>query len=352
MKLIFLLSGDYIQLAKEEIASVIHIGESKLKARILIADSDDRYLIKKSKRLALTKGIYGYLFECGIKDLVSKIKGLDFTSYYKDSFCLRVMNFTQNNKKSALNDKKIENNFISERELGAIIFDSLKNPKVDLFNPKTLFQVFVDGNKAYFGVLIKKFDYKFDFRKPHLRPFSHPGSLHPKLAKALINISGITEENTLVDPFCGTGGFLIESSLMGIKSKGYDINQYMVNGCDANISHFKIKDSKAAKMDALKIKGKIDYVITDLPYGLNSNAFAKTNKINLKIQKKEFLKNLEKFYLDFLIVLRKCLRYKAVIVFPNYVNYKKIIKKSGFKIEKEFSDYVHGSLTRKVARIS
>ena len=68
-------------------------------------------------------------------------------------------------------------------------------------------------------------------------------------------------------------------------------------------------------------------------------------------EKKDFYKNLEGFYLMFLKNLRKKLKKKAVIVFPNYVNYKKILKLSRFKIENEFSIYVHRSLTRKIVKI-
>ena len=69
------------------------------------------------------------------------------------------------------------------------------------------------------------------------------------------------------------------------------------------------------------------------------------------VYKKDFYKNLEGFYLMFLKNLRKKLKKKAVIVFPNYVNYKKILKLSRFKIENEFSIYVHRSLTRKIVKI-
>ena len=43
---------------------------------------------------------------------------------------------------------------------------------------------------------------------------------------------------------------------------------------------------------------------------------------------------------------------KSVIVFPSYVDYRKLLKKAGFKIEFEYSDYVHRSLTRKIVKVS
>jgi len=192
-----------------------------------------------------------------------------------------------------------------------------------------------------------------------MRPFPHPSSLHPKIARALVNLSEIKEKEILLDPFCGTGGFLIEAGLMNIKSIGYDINKIMIKGCKDNLKHFKIKNYKIKTKNALNINDKFDIMVTDLPYGLNSTAMTgyeeenwKKYRLSLKIQKGGFYKNLEKFYLLFLKNLRKKLKKKAIIVFPSYVNYRKILKQSGFRIEFEFSDYVHRSLTRKIVKIS
>ncbi|MBI4451794.1 methyltransferase domain-containing protein [Candidatus Woesearchaeota archaeon] len=247
---------------------------------------------------------------------------------------------------------------LSEKEVAGYIWKSLKNPKVSLENPKTLIQIFIISNKAYCGLLICENKEDFESRKSHLRPFPHPSSLHPKVARALVNLTGIKEGETLLDPFCGTGGFFIEAGLMNIKSIGYDINQEMIGGCIKNLKYYKIKNYKIKHQNALKINNKFDYVVTDLPYGLNSNVISELHKdswkkgrINKKIQKEGFTKDLEEFYLQFLKNLRKKLGKEAVIVFPDYVNYRKLIKQSKFKIEFEFSDYVHGSLTRKMVKI-
>ena len=72
MKYIFLLSGDYIDLAKEEILSLFDFKKYVLFDRLLIVDSrNNEHSIKKlSKRLALTKSIYKFLFECKINELI------------------------------------------------------------------------------------------------------------------------------------------------------------------------------------------------------------------------------------------------------------------------------------------
>ena len=82
----------------------------------------------------------------------------------------------------------------------------------------------------------------------------------------------LKEKEILLDPFCGTGGFLIEAGLMGIKSIGYDINKIMIKGCKDNLEYFKIKGYKIKTKNALNIDDKFNCLVTDLPYGLNSNA--------------------------------------------------------------------------------
>ena len=200
----------------------------------------------------------------------------------------------------------------------------------------------------------------FDIRKSHLRPFPHPSSLHPKIARALVNMTGIKNNEVLLDPFCGTGGFLIEAGLMGMKTIGYDINKIMIKGCKENLKYFKIRNFKLKIKNAISINDRFDCFVTDLPYGLNSNIYLqhnkkslkqKDNKINLKNNKQNQIKNIEKFYLKFLKMLRKILKKKAVIIFPSFVNYKKLLKIAKFKVEKEFEIYVHRSLTRRIVRI-
>lgn len=353
MKYIFFLSGDHIDLGKEEVASLFDVKNNRLIDKLLIIglkDSNEDSVNKTFKRLALTKNIYKHLFECRIDDLINRMKDFDWNSVYDKNFCLRIYHF--------INDQLINQKIYSEKSLAGHIWRSLKHPKVNLENPKTLIQLLITKNKAYCGLLIYSNKEDFEARKSHLRPFPHPSSLHPKVARALINLTGIKGNEILLDPFCGTGGFLIEAGLMSIKSIGYDINKIMINGCIENLKHYNIKNFRIKNKNAIDITDKFDYVVTDLPYGLNSNAISeyyekdwKKGRINLKMQKEGFYKDLEEFYLKFLKNLRKRLKKKAVIVFPDYVDYKKLLKLSKFKIEKEFENYVHGSLTRKMVKV-
>lgn len=356
MKYIFLLSGDYIKLAKEEVASLFNTKDLRLTDKILTVDleNNEKFAAKNFKRLALTKSIFKFLFECKINELVKAMENFEWNSLYRNSFCLRIHYFDGN--------KKNNREKYSEKDLAGCIWRSVKNPKVNLKNPKTLIEIFVLKGRAYCGKLMFRNKGNFESRKAHLRPFQHPSSLHPKLARALVNITGIKENGALLDPFCGTGGFLIEAGLMGIKTIGYDISRNMTNGCRENLKYFKIKKYEIFNDNALKISSKVDYVVTDLPYGLNSNVYLqcgkgslkrKSNKINLKLKLNEkfSISKIENFYFKFLRNLRKKLERKAVIIFPSFVDCESIIKRAGFGLEKVMQIHVHRGLARKITRI-
>ena len=184
------------------------------------------------------------------------------------------------------------------------------------------------------NLLIKEIHHTFDERKAHLRPELSPVSLHPRLARALVNLSGIRGmKKEVVDPFVGTGGILLEAGFMGFEVKGYDIDEIMLKKCAANLKYFHVPRFSLINQDATTLSKKMDYVVTDLPYGRNSR----------------MTKDL---YRKFLSVLKKHLGKTAVVVFPDFIKYKPLIKEAKLKIKHEFSYYLHKSLTKKIVVIS
>ena len=73
--------------------------------------------------------------------------------------------------------------------------------------------------------------------------------------------------------------------------------------------------------------------MTDPPYGKGSRG-----------------KNLEKLYMDFLRSARK-ITGNMVVIFPDFIDYRQIIEKSGWKIKGEFRVYIHKSLTRIILKL-
>jgi len=56
--------------------------------------------------------------------------------------------------------------------------------------------------------------------------FPYRGKFHPQMIKALMNIIGIKEGETVLDPMCGSGTLNVEARLIGINSIGIDKNPF------------------------------------------------------------------------------------------------------------------------------
>ena len=73
------------------------------------------------------------------------------------------------------------------------------------------------------------------------------GMLPPKLAKIMINLSGLAS-GRILDPFCGTGVVLQESLLLGYDAYGTDLSQKMIDYSTVNTegirNKYKIKGSR------------------------------------------------------------------------------------------------------------
>lgn len=56
----------------------------------------------------------------------------------------------------------------------------------------------------------------------------YKGKFNPQVAKALLNIFGVTAGHNVLDPFCGSGTSLVEAAHLGINALGTDINPLAV----------------------------------------------------------------------------------------------------------------------------
>lgn len=313
MKRIFLLSKHNLKLSQAEVLSIFP-GKHTLVENMLFLDTNKTYF----DRLAYTKAVYQHLFSCKKSALEDNIKKFDWNKFYEHSFAIRSFG----------------KNHIKDTEIADLVWDYLNKPVVDLVHPHTSFHFFFVKDEVHCGLLLDAMNEPFEDRKAHLRPMLHPTSLHPRLARCLVNLTGaISEQNTIVDPFCGTGGILIEAGLMDFKTVGYDIDDLMLKRADKNLKHFKVKYS-LRKKDATKIRIKYNYFVTDLPYARSSK------KVDL-----------EELYSDFLKNLKKILKKRAVVCFPSFIKHKKFIKSAKLNLKQEFCYYLHKSLSKTVCVI-
>jgi len=338
---LFILSQENIKLSEYELLSLLEITNFQRIDNIIITDIDTKERKKaeeiatKISRLAYTKKTVSLVFECDVKDLINTIKSYDFKNVYKKNFCLRIHDTNKYIDTNGCNNKLI----FSEKNYSSLIWKNLKShkikPEVNLDNPQTLIEVYIIRKKAYLCLQKWVNIEDFESRKAHQRPELHPTAMHPRMARALINILNPKQKDTLIDPMCGAGGILTESGLMNIKCEGYDIDNAQLNRAKINLSHLKISPKlyTLKKLDATKIRS-LKNIVTDLPYGKSSK---KTEEIN-------------KLYANFI----KNISGRAVVVFPDFSDYKKILKNSlnkKLEVKKIISHYVHKSLTRKIVII-
>lgn len=316
---LILLSQENIELSELEATSLLELNFFTRKKNIIYSNISSINL-KKIRRLSYTKRILKLIFICNVKDLSNALLNFNFKDYYKENFCLRI------------HDTKHRYN---EAEYASFIWRNLEsnnlNPEVNLSSPKTLIEVIISSNKAFVCLPIWDNKEHFGERKAHLKPELHPTAMHPRMARALINILNPKTKEKIIDPFCGAGGILTEAALMNIKSIGYDIDEIQLRRAKINMK--TLKSYKLKKYDATKIKN-LKNVVTDLPYGKSSKKTAEINKLYTN-----FIKNISG---------------KAVIVFPDFADYKKILKENlnkKLKIKSIISHYVHKSLTRKIVII-
>ncbi len=313
MKILFDLSQENLDIAIYEVISLLEIKKYTLNNHFLSATVSPKN-IKDIQRLAYTHAAYQILFSATKNTLYQKTKKFPWQKYYQQNFAVR------------------RHGFNDERELADFIYHKLKKPKVNLQHPTTSFDFFkIDAKKCTYVAAKKLWINNKDFlqRKAHLKPALHPTSLHPKLARAALNM--VISKGTVLDPFCGTGGILVEARFLGLKVIGADISQAMLDAARENVNYYGLSKIKLIKADATMLTMKVNAIVTDLPYGKN------TGKIN----------DINDLYINF---LRNAghITNKAIIMFPDFVNYKKIIKKTRWKMIKEFTYYIHKSLSKRI----
>lgn len=156
-----------------------------------------------------------------------------------------------------------------EKELGNLLG---AKGRVSFHDPDFKVRIF-HSDKWYLTVLEYERDKKdMESRRAPLRPFFSPVSIHPKYARYLVNLSGTKPGEILMDPFCGTGGILLEAAITGRKVIGNDMSLNMVMGAKLNLKYFGVKDYEIYNSDILELdySGRIDGIATDMPYGRNS----------------------------------------------------------------------------------
>jgi tRNA (guanine10-N2)-dimethyltransferase len=328
MNYLFELSKEHKRLPTDEILSCL--SAENINYKILVSN-EDILLIESNSDIET------------INHLTNR---LSFT-FYIDEFLFSSDNSIEDIKEAASKNplyktgsiaikyKNRSNNINSQPIVKALAKIYTKNRKVILENPDIEIRSLITDSKLYVGSKISEIDRsQFEDRKVQHRPFFSPISLHPKVARALVNLTSIKRNQILLDPFCGTGGILLEAGFMGIKVIGSDVEEKMIEGCKKTLDFYKIKNNKLFCSDIGEIQNyidKVDSIATDLPYGKSTTT---------KGEKMEKL--YERAFESMSNLLKK--DGKAVIGLSN----KDLIPlgQKYFYLEKKYDFKIHRSLTR------
>jgi tRNA (guanine10-N2)-dimethyltransferase len=153
-----------------------------------------------------------------------------------------------------------------ERALGAQLFPGRK---VSMDGPADEVRVLL-GERAHLGLLRARLDRAaYDARAVRFRPFFSPVSLHPRFSRALCNLARVGPGQRVADPFCGTGGLLLEAAMLGAEVRGGDLDPAKAEGSRATLAHFGLRGEVRVGdvADTLRALPPLDAVVSDPPYG-------------------------------------------------------------------------------------
>ena len=339
MEIIFILSGENETLPKAEVTASLEAENVSFNIKyhqdgiliIEIADEDAAVIDIIGKKVAYTHEICKLLFETSAMNLNDDIQKYPWNDIINHDYAVRV-------KKIGLDPDF--NSQAMEIELGGIIKRELGDKaKVNLENPDTFLRTIVLDDKTLVGKRLIKRDKKhYNDLKPHKRPFFYPGSMSPKLARGMVNLSRAKKGSTVLDPFCGTGGILIEAGIIGAKVIGTDIDEKMVRGTRKNLEYCNIKDYKIFQGDAryIKLHNKVDAIVTDPPYGISASTAGVDSK---------------KIYEESLVSMQELLKEDGYICMatPHYLDIHELVSHTKFKIIEQYEIRMHKSLTRVIS---
>jgi len=191
------------------------------------------------------------------------------------------------------------------------------------------------SNEGKLGVIFQSDRRQFLKRNPQYRPYSPPYTMDSFLSRLAVNLSRAFPGCLFLDPFCGSGSFLLEAYFVGCYPIGVDISLPDLIGARYNLKFFGANATLIASDSTKRLiaDNSIDSIATDPPYGRAS----RVSKYILKL------------YNDFLTVSYDVLKPRRYLVFfhPSTLNeVNKIIERIGFVHIFTFPIRAHKSLIR------
>ncbi|MHA1116413.1 MAG: THUMP domain-containing protein, partial [Candidatus Heimdallarchaeaceae archaeon] len=212
------------------------------------------------------------------------------------------------------------------------------NFEVDLKNADYTFRGICIANKLFVGLELYIQDKKeIVKREPGKRPVFRPGAMKVKFSRSLVNLCRVRKDSIFYDPFCGGGGLLLESLLLGAYSIGSDLDYRAIESSKVNLKTYVQKKYELLVADSRKLPIiRADAIATDPPYSIQSSTHGE-----------EILSLLSKFLEEAQSLLKK--GSYCVFCSPKKNQPEKIIEDfPSFSLKTIIDTRIHKSLTRRI----
>ncbi|MEM4699517.1 MAG: THUMP domain-containing protein [Candidatus Nezhaarchaeales archaeon] len=271
----FILSGEHQSIPAAEVRAILEAELGAEGEAWRLVDEGPYYVVVEAPLRACVRLVdRASMVMEGCLELASSIanveeaskaaRDLDWSWLDGASFAVRVV--SKGRERGAASSPELE------RAIGAVIKESCPSAKVSLKAPSKVIRGLVVGRRLLIGVKVAEARRgRFEERRPKKRPFFHPSALEPKLSRLYVNLSRARGGDVLLDPFSGTGGILIEASLIGCTPLGVDLDPAMARGALINAKAFGVQ-AHTVLGDARRLPVRsADCIATDLPYGRASS---------------------------------------------------------------------------------
>ncbi len=339
MEIVLIMSQEHFTLPKAEIEAVLNAESVPFRVKkeyngILILDVPKKHAesIKTiGKRFSYTHEVCNLIMETDKNHLNSEIEKYPWDDLITKDYAVRVKRMDKNDKFDTTE---------VEWEVGGIINSMVGGGiTVNLKDPSNFLRLIFLDEKIFVTERLFKVEKKHFYNlKPHKRPFFYPGSMSPKLARCMVNLTGVKKEDVVLDPFCGTGGILIEAGIMGTRVVGGDIDNRMVEGTIKNLNFCGVNDYNVFQADArdIKLPHRVNAIATDPPYGISASTGGEESQ-NLYAQA---LVTMEKLLLD---------EGRLCMATPHYMDIPGLVRGTNFEIIEQHHIRMHKSLTRVIS---
>jgi len=333
----FVLSGEHPTLPLAELKSILQAYAVSYKIvgnffKLVELEADGRELEPIAGRGAYIDEMGQEIFHTddNLASIKRAVEAADLEPYLssRDSFSVRMLRFGGASK----NLSRVQ----MESYLGKLLSEKT-GARVDLRNPRKPFRGTLAGSMFHLGLIMnQRPKASIHHRRPRKRAVFHPSTMPPKIARCLVNLSGVRDGETFLDPFCGVGGIAIEASLLGCEVVGVDAFSRMVRSARRNLAHFGLRSYGLLRADARNLPlREVDAIATDPPYGTGASTLKSTTRDIL---------------LSFLPQAKMILSTGGKIVFasPLGTGGVDLAESQGFKVVGRHEVYVHRSLTREI----